>query len=928
MKMCFDESWRTDFMTARSQGLWKKAGITRLAWIAVLYVTSSMTYATAQQNNGIHVGSPKVYDSRELTLMLDNLSEQLQNKNFVDPKALAAALGNIQGYQSSDFSLSAFANGAVGPQAASVFAGTGAGSTTPPSSTGTSNAPTVTINVAPTQNAGSSTGAATGGASTSAPLGPQSPALPTLQTPPNYNPTFGSNGSDLLSDEVNLTYQLYNVRMLLDRSLTDRLHGDHARLQAVVGFDIDLEPDKDAKNAAAIVQVTANLASPPPTGAGCDSEVVSLVALMPEQGSHNAATLSQSAYGFGGAIASSVFSFGVAGQKRSQVFYLYRDMDTLSFEKPATDKDPLIFGWQFRPVLGRKSVDPGLRHMLVVLGLPCSDTVASVPQITMSVTTQWQKYDSKTQTISPKQAHRTDTGSAEFKSEVPSTQSSQDRLKPQVSKVSWYPTDTGDGVAIVTGDNFFPGTTVRLGNRNLSSAADGLTIKSDKELELAVPLTAAVVGGVVSGRYGQAAPLESLSTTTPSSGFSISSLRVFPSGNDMFQINARLAVDPRNKTAVTVEDLKSKLNPPVALINGVPLAVRPFFSSPDITLTTFAPAEVVAKMASFTITFPFAGSAWSSSIPYYETTLKVARLGDDKEARLLISATNAADLLCTEWALQLDSAVEFPLTDLDMQCANPRTQRLRFTIPASDLKASDRALKCLESKSQTLSLDVPTGDIKPINAQGCVEAKSQTLVLELPAKDLTDSVKKCVDPKTHKLTLTVPGRDLDPPSVAFKCVDPKRQTVSFDYPAKDLKPYHRFLLVNRPKPTKDNPEPVPRSPLIGDIPKPEPPPPGPSLDKDQKVSVKLNDVHPVKFTGKHLDEVTKVLFDKTELRIVSQEDKAIVISLPPLVTGKVRDEVGLQLLSEGNDPVIAKLSVTATKAPTVPAPTTPPKKGK
>jgi hypothetical protein len=192
-------------MTPRFERQWKQARTTRLAWITILYFASSMTSATAQQDNGIHVGSPKVYDSRELTLMLDNLSQQLQNKNFVDPKALAAALGNIQGYQSSDFSLSAFANGAVGPQAASVFAGTGAGSGTSPGSTTTSTTPTVTINVAPTLNAGTSAASGSGAAATTTPMGPQAPALPTLQTAPNYNPTFGSNGSDLLSDEVNLT---------------------------------------------------------------------------------------------------------------------------------------------------------------------------------------------------------------------------------------------------------------------------------------------------------------------------------------------------------------------------------------------------------------------------------------------------------------------------------------------------------------------------------------------------------------------------------------------------------------------------------------------------------------------------------------------------------------------------------------------------
>jgi hypothetical protein len=119
-----------------------------MAWIAILYFASSITHASAQQDNGIHVRSPKVYDSRELTLMLGNLSQQLQNKNFVDQKALAASLGNIPGYQNSDFSLRAFSNGGVGAEAASVFAGGGAGSATPPGSTGTSNTPTVTINAA------------------------------------------------------------------------------------------------------------------------------------------------------------------------------------------------------------------------------------------------------------------------------------------------------------------------------------------------------------------------------------------------------------------------------------------------------------------------------------------------------------------------------------------------------------------------------------------------------------------------------------------------------------------------------------------------------------------------------------------------------------------------------------------------------------
>jgi len=796
----------------------------RLTLTIMLSFACLTTNALAQKDNGIHVGTPKVYDSRELILMMDNLSQQLQNKNFVDAKALAAALGNIQGYQSSDFSLAAFGNAGVGSQAASVFAGLGAGSSSAPSSTGTSTPPAVTINVAPTLNAGTgTTGSTAASTASTAPLGPQPPALPTLQTPPTYTPTFGSNGSDLLSDEVNLTYQLYNVRMLLDRSLTDRLHGGEARLQAVVGFDVDLEPNKYAKDAAAIVEVTAQMVLPPSAGGTstpaqttCDADSkISLVALMPEEGSHNAATLSQKAIGFGGAIASSVFSFGVAGQKRSQVFYLYRDMDTVSFENPATESTALKFGWQFRPVLGRKSVDPGMRHMMVVLGLPCSDTGSEIHQIKMHIVTRWERYDWKTQTTSHKghwwEHSLPDKAESDFAStEVPPTESSQSRLAPHISKVEWVSTDATNGIAIVAGSNLFPGTTVRLGTKTYSNATDGLTIKSDKELELAAPLSAVAAGGVLSGRYGDAIPLESPATTTPSTGFEIGELRLYLLGNDMYQVVADLVIAKDNAgNEITITDLHAKLNPPIAVVNGAPLSVRPTLSGtpPNIRATTMVPADLVNKMASFAIVFPFAGPDWSKSMPYYQTSLKVTRLGGTKSVRLLISATDPAVFLCDGWTLQLEK-------------------------------------------------DVPTDG-------------------------------------------------------TLNCVDPKKREVTFDYPAKDLKAYHHFSLVKSDK-----------QPLIGDIPKPEPPPPGPSLDKDQKVSVAQNDVHPVKFTGKHLDEVTKVLFDKVELRIVKQEDKEIVISLSPEVTSKVRDDVGLQLLSEGNDPVIATLSVMPPK------PTTPTKKGK
>jgi hypothetical protein len=103
--------------------------------------------------------------------------------------------------------------------------------------------------------------------------------------------------------------------------------------------------------------------------------------------------------------------------------------------------------------------------------------------------------------------------------------------------------------------------------------------------------------------------------------------------------------------------------------------------------------------------------------------------------------------------------------------------------------------------------------------------------------------------------------------------------------------------------------------MVGDIPPQEPPPPGPSLDKDQKISVTQYDVKTVTFKGKSLGQVTKVLFDKAALDFtVGDDSKTIVINLSAAVTAKPRN-VELQLISDGNDPVLAPLMVTPSAAP-------------
>jgi hypothetical protein len=576
-----------------------------------------------------------------------------------------------------------------------------------------------------------------------------------------------------------------------------------------------------------------------------------LVALMPEQGSHNAATLSQSAVGFSGAVASAVYSVGIAAQKRNQVFYLYRDMDTVSFQRTPADDKAIDFGWQFRPVLGKHSVDAGFRHLMVVIGLPSQDVNAAAPQLDIAVTTKWVRYDAKIQTTEdshPFWHSLPAPGSVDYQGvDVQTSLLTQHDLGASISTVHWLPTDAANGVAVVEGNNFFPGTSVQIGPKVYQSSRDGLTIKSDKELEVSLPLLVAVSGGLVSGRYGEAQPLQSDQKSLPAGGISITNLKIAPQGEDSDELSIDFSVQQNSSHAAIDPAALSALNDPIVLVNNKPEPgiVRWWADTPaaDGTvpshLLTFVPSKDLEKNSpTVSVLFPFEGPQWKASMPTYNRALKVVRMGGDKSARLLISSLGPGEYLCqNNWFVQLEDGVAIHRTDV----APPGS---------TDIKGSK--LTCLDTSLDILSLEVD---------------------------------------------------------------------------AKALKPYHQFLLVDPYAYTKPNdptsPKGPPRPPIAGDIPDAMPAPPAPSLDKGQKVSVSQFDTKPVTFTGKHLDLVTKVLFDKVALSIVKQVDRSIIISLSRQETEKAPADIQFQLLSDGNDPILAEVTVTPASKP---GPT--PQKGK
>lgn len=73
--------------------------------------------------------------------------------------------------------------------------------------------------------------------------------------------TLKPRAPDLLRDQVNLTYQMFNLRLLLERAISDRvLETDkQARVQTVIGFPVSIDPPWFSIGCAATVEVELSL---------------------------------------------------------------------------------------------------------------------------------------------------------------------------------------------------------------------------------------------------------------------------------------------------------------------------------------------------------------------------------------------------------------------------------------------------------------------------------------------------------------------------------------------------------------------------------------------------------------------------------------------------------------------------------------------
>ena len=559
------------------------------------------------KHTGIAVGDTKVYDNRSLVLMLEQLKDQLKEMQKLDGPKPSDAIGAQQASSSASTKVSA---GITIP---------GDGKETP----------------------GARHDAGT--ASDSDAKATEAPAL-----------KWSERASDLLADQVNLNYDIFNLQLLLERAISDRMmpleetkSGDWGesgeegaagekrqpgRVQAVLGIPISLDPPAYAAGCAAIVEVRLRAAYP-----------LSLVVLFPQEDTYNTAISGHRRTGI--SVSSTQAGAGASGSVDSShdTSAIRRTVDTVAFQREDASPNELIFGWEFFPGVGCPSVAPGVRQMLAVVSLAQADEGGEPVNLSIETRTLWREFNSTTLTVTDRCGWRAlltnrpveSAWSAAQAIQVLKTKSIEDGLHPVIDDIECH--RVGEtAVVVVNGDNFFTGTSVIMGDQVYAGRETGLVLKSSRAMQIQVPLKALATTAVLNGRYGPSQEL----CIHPCSKFdlpllSIQGTQIIPTKTGYV---IRMLLGPRENgparavgelretgTAPSLMDALGELARPVLAIDSrcVPSGVT-YSPGPDPAKQVWANVSVDRAAVRTEIsmllrlTFPLCGPDWSLEYQTYD----------------------------------------------------------------------------------------------------------------------------------------------------------------------------------------------------------------------------------------------------------------------------------------------------------------------
>ena len=321
-------------------------------------------------HNGIYVDAPKVYDDSLLQQMLSSAQSDLATLQGFDQSGLSKTIGSVTGanQQIASFGIS----GGVQPPVVQSAYGNITSPFPPPSSSAP--APTTT--------------------------------LPSSMAP---------SAADILDEQLQLTSQITNLRLLLEGSLSDQImvgrDETFAKPRVTLGFPVVISPEKRYKNAVAVVEVLVETNSQ--NDASKNGEPPSITALLPQEKTYNVAAISDKAISVGLGIATATAGAAANFLWGHKQYFIVKDQDTLATQFEPTDAEIALlssqqrqpidkqrlraFAWQFRPVLGRDYVQAGVRQVFVQLAFPGRGLAPAVKSFgTVRIRTYWRHVDPKT----------------------------------------------------------------------------------------------------------------------------------------------------------------------------------------------------------------------------------------------------------------------------------------------------------------------------------------------------------------------------------------------------------------------------------------------------------------------------------------------------------------------------------------------------
>ena len=470
-----------------------------------------------QDQPGIRVDEPEVYDDVVLQQMLRDAELKLASLQVFDQGSIVTRLGAVSG---STQDISSFGLNIQGPSLPGIVTtqkgGTGSVVQTDKSAvntSGQSSSETSTVNTAGLP----STDIVTTRAATAPPTVTAPAPTTTLPTTPSVA------SSKILAEQVQLAAQIQSLRLLLRGSLSGHFTKpgplgtrQGPKLKTTLGIPITVNPDRRYKNAVAIVEVeveklvdiggatfdceakgaselrceirpkvTIDCTRQAPAGGSFEckaGEVTSLncsplgggkftcsegnsgekpivTMLIPQEKTYNVAAISDKSTSIGGGVATQLIGISGSFLRGRKTFYMTQDQDTVALSFNPSDKNRIGFLWQFRPVLGRKYVQSERKTVFVQLAFPTFLDAGSGEIGKLYVRSYWREYDSKRGVLGKMIPGSLSKNDVVW--DIPHYQLNTGLLEFNHTNL----VDLGDGRMMVNlPGRFLPGTYVRIGN--------------------------------------------------------------------------------------------------------------------------------------------------------------------------------------------------------------------------------------------------------------------------------------------------------------------------------------------------------------------------------------------------------------------------------------------------------------------------------